>query len=83
MVMPEGMTGSDVAAQLRRRKPDLKVIFTSGYSAEVMGRDLSHSDAAFLSKPYLPPQLAQAVRQCLDAAARPPHTLVPGSLAVV
>ena len=84
MVMPEGMTGSDVAAQLRKRKPDLKVIFTSGYSAEVMGRDFSHSDAAFLSKPYLPPQLAQAVRQCLDAAARHPHTLVPvGVTAVV
>jgi PAS domain S-box-containing protein len=78
MVMPEGMTGSDVAAQLRRRKPDLKVIFTSGYSAEVMGRDFSHGDAAFLSKPYLPPQLAQTVRQCLDAAPRQPHTLVTG-----
>jgi two-component system cell cycle sensor histidine kinase/response regulator CckA len=78
MVMPEGMTGSDVAAQLRKRKPELKVIFTSGYSAEVVGRDFSQSDAAFLSKPYLPPQLAQTVRQCLDAAPRPPHTLVPG-----
>jgi CheY-like chemotaxis protein len=78
MVMPEGMTGSDVAAQLRKRKPELKVIFTSGYSAEVVGRDFSQSDAAFLSKPYLPPQLAQTVRQCLDAAPRPLHTLVPG-----
>jgi PAS domain S-box-containing protein len=78
MVMPEGMTGSDVAAQLRRRKPELKVIFTSGYSAEVVGRNFSQTEAAFLSKPYLPPQLAQTVRQCLDAAARPPHTLVPG-----
>ena len=78
MVMPEGMTGIDVAAQLRKRKPGLRVIFTSGYSAEVVGRDFSQSDAAFLSKPYLPPQLAQLVRQCLDAAPRQPHALVPG-----
>jgi CheY-like chemotaxis protein len=78
MVMPDGMTGSDVAAQLRKRKPELKVIFTSGYSAETVGRDFSHGDAAFLSKPYLPPQLAQLVRQCLDAAPPQPHALVPG-----
>jgi signal transduction histidine kinase/ActR/RegA family two-component response regulator len=78
MVMPEGMTGSDVAAQLRKRKPGLKVIFTSGYSAEAVGRDFSQGDAAFLAKPYLPPQLAQTVRQCLDAAPRQPQTAVSG-----
>jgi len=70
MVMPEGMTGHDLALQLRRRKPDLKLIFTSGYSAEVMGIDFGQTDAAFLSKPYLPSALAQLVRQCLDAPAR-------------
>jgi PAS domain S-box-containing protein len=77
MVMPEGMTGSEVAAQLRKRKPELKVIFTSGYSAEVMGKDISQSDIAFLSKPYLPSQLAQLVRQCLDATPKRPRTLLP------
>jgi CheY-like chemotaxis protein len=77
MVMPEGMTGSEVAAQLRKRKPELKVIFTSGYSAEVIGKDLSHSDMAFLPKPYLPPQLAQMVRQCLDDNPQRPEALLP------
>ena len=70
MVMPEGMTGSEVAAQLKKRKPQLRVIFTSGYSPEVIGKDFSQSDEAFLSKPYLPLQLAQMVRQCLDAAPK-------------
>jgi CheY-like chemotaxis protein len=70
MVMPEGMTGSEVAAQLRNRKPELKVIFTSGYSAEMVGTDFSQSDRVFLAKPYLPAQLAQLVRQCLDATPK-------------
>jgi two-component system cell cycle sensor histidine kinase/response regulator CckA len=67
MVMPEGMTGNELATQLKRRKPNLKLIFTSGYSSEVMGIDFNHSGASFLSKPYPPVQLAQLVRQCLDA----------------
>jgi two-component system, cell cycle sensor histidine kinase and response regulator CckA len=77
MVMPEGMTGSEVAAQLRKRKPGLKVIFTSGYSAQVMGKDFGHGDVAFLGKPYLPPQLAQMVRQCLDNNPERPGALLP------
>ena len=71
MVMPEGMTGRELAAQLKQRKPELKVIYSSGYSPEAMGRDFGHSDTVFLSKPYLPPQLARTVRQCLDSQRRP------------
>ena len=70
MVMPEGMTGRELALQLRRRKPGLKVIYSSGYSPETMGRSHSQGDTAFLSKPYLPPQLARAVRECLDNSNR-------------
>ena len=77
MVMPEGLTGSDLAAQLKQRKPELKVIFTSGYSPEVLGREFGPEDTAFLSKPYLPPQLGQLVRQCLDSARKPCPDLVP------
>ena len=70
MVMPEGLSGSDLATQLKQRKPGLKVIFTSGYSPEVLGREFSPDETAFLSKPYLPPQLGQLVRQCLDAVPK-------------
>ncbi|MCI0747699.1 MAG: response regulator [Verrucomicrobia subdivision 3 bacterium] len=66
MVMPEGMTGRELAEELKRRKPDLRVIYTSGYSAEVMGKEPELKNVRFLQKPYPPPQLAQAVRECLD-----------------
>ncbi len=66
MVMPEGMTGRELADELRSRKPDLKVIYTSGYSADIMGRDMGRRDTVFLQKPYPPPKLAEMVRACLD-----------------
>ena len=34
MVMPDGMSGRDSPSSCSRRSPRLKVIFTSGYSAE-------------------------------------------------
>jgi PAS domain S-box-containing protein len=67
MVMPEGLTGRDLALQLRSREPRLKVIYTSGYSEEIMGGDAELRDAPFLPKPYAAPQLVQLVRDCLDA----------------
>lgn len=68
MVMPEGMTGGDLARQLKSRQPKLKVIYTSGYSAEIMSNDKALPEGPFLSKPYPAPQLAKMVRECLDAA---------------
>jgi two-component system, cell cycle sensor histidine kinase and response regulator CckA len=66
MIMPGGMTGRELAEQLRKQKPGLKIIYTSGYSAELIGKDLGRDQAAFLAKPYRPPQLALLVRQWLD-----------------
>jgi two-component system cell cycle sensor histidine kinase/response regulator CckA len=68
LVMPEGMNGSELVAQLRRRRPDLKVIYTSGYGAAVVGGELDAREALFLPKPYRPPALARLVRECLDGA---------------
>jgi CheY-like chemotaxis protein len=68
MVMPEGMTGRDLAQQLRKRKPDLRVIYTSGYTLKTFGNDQSEDDTAWLEKPYQPSQLARNVRECLDGA---------------
>jgi signal transduction histidine kinase len=66
MVMPEGMTGRELAEELKIRKPELKVVYTSGYSSDVMGGDLGLRDTMFLQKPYPPPLLAKTVRECLD-----------------
>ena len=67
MVMPEGMTGRELAEKLRCRKPALKVVFTSGYSSDIMGGETAvRGEYKFLQKPYTPPLLAKTVRECLD-----------------
>ena len=66
MVMPGGMTGRELAEHLRARRAELKVIFTSGYSVDMMEQDIRLSDTIFLQKPYAPPMLAQIVRTSLD-----------------
>ncbi|MBI5388531.1 MAG: PAS domain S-box protein [Verrucomicrobia bacterium] len=69
VVMPEGMNGRELAETLRRAKPDLKVLFSSGYSRDILSAqtDLSANDA-YLPKPYDPFILARTVRSCLDEA---------------
>jgi CheY-like chemotaxis protein len=66
MVMPEGMNGRELAEKLKLRNPQLKVIYTSGYSFDAIGSEAELGGARFLQKPYPPPQLAQTVRECLD-----------------
>jgi signal transduction histidine kinase/PAS domain-containing protein len=67
MVMPGGMTGRDLAECLRKSRPDLKVIYCSGYTDEMLGRDswLRREDC-FLEKPIDMEQLLQRVRAQLD-----------------
>jgi len=68
MVMPGGMSGRDLADQLRTIRPDLKVIYSSGYSPETL-EDNSGPAAQdrYLPKPYKPIMLTQTVRALLDA----------------
>jgi two-component system cell cycle sensor histidine kinase/response regulator CckA len=67
MVMPDGLTGRELAVQLRAQRPDLKVIYSSGYSAELSNTDfITRENSYFLPKPYEPHQLTQIVRDCLD-----------------
>ncbi|PYJ82759.1 MAG: hypothetical protein DME22_17490 [Verrucomicrobia bacterium] len=68
MVMPEGITGWELAGKLRTEKPDLKVICTSGYSVDLAKMNFDAPQGIrFLQKPFKPQSLALAVRECLDA----------------
>jgi signal transduction histidine kinase/ActR/RegA family two-component response regulator len=68
MIMPVGLSGQDLAEKFSSQKPDLKVMYISGYSLQVAGRGLSVLDGLnFLQKPFDGARLALAVRQCLDA----------------
>ena len=69
VVMPEGITGRDLTEQLRAQQPILKVIFMSGYSADVIGQDsefFQRTRSYFLQKPFSAQALLQTVRHCLD-----------------
>jgi two-component SAPR family response regulator len=57
-----------LAERLLPENPKLKVIYVSGYSAEVAGKDFSLEEGVnFLAKPVQAFKLAQTVRQNLDA----------------
>jgi CheY-like chemotaxis protein len=67
LVMPNHMNGRELAEKLWVEQPKLKVIFTSGYSADIVGKDFKlEPELNFLQKPYHPQTLATTVRRCLD-----------------
>ncbi len=67
MVMPDGMNGKELARQLLTEAPELKVIYMSGYSAEVAGKDLALEEGKnFIGKPFSAQKLVEAIRRLLD-----------------
>lgn len=62
VVMPDSMSGQQLAHTLVVDKPGLKVIFTSGYSADLLGEQFEQEKRyGFLPKPYLPEHLTAKV----------------------
>ena len=71
MVMPEGVSGPQLAQRLLNDDPKLKIIYTSGYSPGLLTKDVSLLEGSnFLPKPYKPIRLAQMIRECLDNAKK-------------
>jgi PAS domain S-box-containing protein len=66
MTMPDGLDGRQLAAELRKRRPGLKVILTSGYNADLAGTEVE-AGVLFLMKPCPVPELLEAVRRALDS----------------
>jgi two-component system cell cycle sensor histidine kinase/response regulator CckA len=67
MVMPR-MGGRQLAEELARARPELPILFMSGYTDDaILQRGDSGASAAFVPKPISPLALARKVRQVLDA----------------
>jgi len=67
VMMPEGMSGRELAEKILAEEPRLRVLLTSGYPMEAIQAETARPEHAFLQKPFSPASLARAVRECLDA----------------
>ncbi len=68
LMMPDGMTGKELGQQLLQENPKLKVVYMSGYSAEIVAKDFPLQEGVnFLIKPFQTQHLSQTIRQHLDA----------------
>ena len=68
MILPK-MNGTQVCEALRERSPRLKVLFLSGYTVGIItGRGILIDGIELLLKPAQPAELANKVREMLDAA---------------
>ncbi len=69
VMMPE-MTGPMLAGRVRAARPGTRVLFTSGYADDVLGRlGVLDRDTHFVSKPYTPEVFLRKVREALDGAS--------------
>jgi len=71
VVMP-GMNGKELSERLKGLRPNLKILFTSGYTADVIAdRGVLDRGVAFLHKPFGPEELAAKVREMLADPSKP------------
>jgi CheY-like chemotaxis protein len=69
VVMPGGLNGRELADVVRRIRPNLPVLFTSGYSDAITHDGRLDADVLLLSKPYPRADLARSIRQALAAGS--------------
>lgn len=73
VVMP-GMNGRDLAKRLKALYPDIRWLFMSGYTANVIAHQgVLDEGVAFIQKPFSMADLAEKVRGVLDEAENPDH----------
>ena len=67
VMMPGGMTGRELAIAARGLRPELKVVYTSGYTENAIVHDGRLDEGVrFLGKPYRPAALLRMIRETLD-----------------
>jgi len=72
VVMPR-LGGKELAAQLTRERPGMRVLFASGYTRNaIVHQGVLEHGTNFLQKPYVPATLTKKVREVLDAPAAGP-----------
>ncbi len=75
VVMPGGMSGPELAADLSKLNPKMKVLFMSGHTkAPIVHYGLGERRVAFLPKPFTPGVLVRQVRKVLDIPPLPTST---------
>lgn len=70
LMMPGGMTGIALAQQILPEKPQLRILYMTGYSPEIVDKEKGtqlKEGVNFLPKPFAVEKLARTVRSCLDA----------------
>jgi signal transduction histidine kinase/CheY-like chemotaxis protein len=70
IVMPDGMSGRQLAAEVRARRPGLPVVYMSGYSDDGSDRAKGFLDADVVAKPYERSRLASALHEALRPVAK-------------
>lgn len=66
VMIPHRTTGLELAKKLRATKPELKVIYTSGFGREICDRDPALTASSFLQKPFTPEELMIVVAATLE-----------------
>ncbi len=66
IIMPGGMTGADLAREVRVTNPGLRVLFTSGYAEPEVLKQGRVQESEWIKKPYTAANLARKLRDVLD-----------------
>lgn len=66
-----GKDGRQAYDEIRHIRPDIKVLFISGYGKEVLAKyGVNDEEYQVMSKPFMPADLIAGVRECLETASR-------------